>query len=133
MKEEIDDATRTALISYRLEKANETLKEAKLLTDNGFFNAAVNRLYYSCYYAVQALLIKNKISAHTHAGVKTSFGMQFVATGIVPIKIGKTFSTLFEKRQSSDYEDFIMCDKEDAETLTSKAIEFIKTIEELIK
>lgn len=59
--------------------------------------------------------------------------MQFVATGIVPIKIGKTFSTLFEKRQSSDYEDFIICDKEDAEILTSKAIEFIKTIEELIK
>lgn len=74
MKEEIDDVTRAALISYKPERANETLKEAKLLTDNGFFNAAVNRLYYSCYYAVQALLIKNKIAAHTHAGVKTSFG-----------------------------------------------------------
>lgn len=68
MKEEIDDATRAALISYRLERANETLKEAKLLTDNGFFNAAVNRLYYSCYYAVQALLIKNKRSIGQIAG-----------------------------------------------------------------
>ena len=29
MKEEIDDVTKAALISYRLERANETLKEAK--------------------------------------------------------------------------------------------------------
>jgi len=77
-------------------------------------------------------LIEHKISAHTHSGVKASFGMNFISTGIIPMNVGKTLSTLFEKRQSGDYEDFIVCDKEDADVLTEKATEFVKTIEQLV-
>lgn len=80
---------------------------------------------YACFYATEALLLKNRIQAQTHSGVKTMFGMHFVAKGIVPMSIGKTLSTLFEKRQSGDYEDFVYCDQSDAELLMQKAKEFI--------
>jgi predicted nucleotidyltransferase len=53
--EDSDDEERSLLIVYRMRRAKETLLEADSLIENGFFNAAVNRLYYACYYAVIAL------------------------------------------------------------------------------
>lgn len=39
-------------------------------------------------------------------------GLHFVSTGKLPIKIGKIFGTLFEKKHSGDYDDFAYCDEE---------------------
>jgi uncharacterized protein (UPF0332 family) len=47
------------LIIYRMSRAKETLQDAELLADGKRWNACVNRLYYSCFYAVSALLLKN--------------------------------------------------------------------------
>ena len=60
------------------------------------------------------------------------FGLHFVNTGKVPVQIGKTISTLCEKRQSSDYEDFVFCDQQDVKDLKEKAIQLIDTIEKMI-
>lgn len=125
---ELDDESRKSLVEYRLERAYETMKEAALLTDKGYYNAAVNRLYYACYYAAAALLLKHEIEAKTHAGVKSMFGLHFVSKGLIPIQIGKILSTLFEKRQSGDYDDFIYCDKEMTEELSVQAQTFIDFI-----
>lgn len=48
------------LVEYRIERAYKTMEEAALLEEKGYYNAAVNRLYYACYYATEALLLKNK-------------------------------------------------------------------------
>jgi uncharacterized protein (UPF0332 family) len=48
---------RQMLITYRLERARETLEEARVLLEKGHANAGVNRLYYACFYAVSALLL----------------------------------------------------------------------------
>ncbi len=37
------------LVKYRIARSKETLEEATLLADGGYWNAAANRLYYSCY------------------------------------------------------------------------------------
>ena len=133
MKQELDDESRAALVLYRISRAKETLKEAAVLSQNGFYNTAVTRLYYACYYATEALLLKDHIQAQTHSGVKTMLAMHFVSTGKIPVAIGKTLSTLYEKRQSSDYDDFVYCSQTDVDELTVKAVEFIQTIENLIK
>jgi uncharacterized protein (UPF0332 family) len=70
-------------IEYRLSKAFEALQDAQLLADNGSWNACINRLYYSCYYAVSALLLKNNIPTHTHTGLKTQFNLHFIKSEIV--------------------------------------------------
>ena len=102
MKEILDEQSRKELIVYRLDRANETMLEANLLANEGFYNAAINRLYYACFYAVQALLLKNQITATTHAGVKSMLGLHFVSKGLLPKELGKTFSRLFEIRHSGD-------------------------------
>ncbi len=65
-------------INYRIQKAEETFGAAKQLISNGFWNSSINRLYYACFYAVTALLIKDNISAKSHNGVKTQFFQNYI-------------------------------------------------------
>lgn len=54
MKEILSDEHRNALAKYRMERAKQTLEEADFLRTGEYYNAAVNRLYYACYYAATA-------------------------------------------------------------------------------
>ena len=132
MKEILDEESRKALIAYRLQRAYETLKEAEVMIRESFYNAAVNRLYYACYYAASALLLNCEIEANTHYGVKTQLSMHFVRTGHLSLDHGATFSLLFEKRQASDYSDFAYCDLALVNTLRPRAEAFINAMEQLI-
>ena len=96
------------------------------------FNAAVNRLYYACFYATQALLVANGIASATHAGVKKMLGLHFVSKGLLANEYGKTFSRLFEIRHSGDYDDFVYCDKEMTDEYMPKAEAFIEAIKMLL-
>lgn len=133
MKDTLDEQSRIGLVQYRMERASEAMEEARILSENGHYNAAVNRLYYACFYATQALLLKHHIAATTHAGVKSMLGLHFVSKGIISIDHGKTFNTLFEKRHSSDYEAFAYCDKDLIDDLTPLAIAYISRIKELLE
>ena len=133
MRQQLDDATRAALVGYRLERARSTLGEADLLFQGGYFNAAVNRLYYACYYAAMALLLAEKIETSTHNGVKTQLSMHFVRTGLLSIEHSTTFGLLFDKRHSSDYGDFAYCDAALVEMLRPRAEEFIDAVDLLAK
>ena len=133
MKETLDEQSRTDLVRYRIERADETLHEAGLLAKEGYYNAAFNRLYYACFYAALALLVKHGITTSTHAGVKTMLGLHFVSKGLLDKEQGKTFSRLFEIRHSGDYDDFVYCDKEMTDEYTPLAEAFIQRIKELLE
>ncbi|MFR3330331.1 MAG: HEPN domain-containing protein [Odoribacter splanchnicus] len=107
MKQQLDENSIQALVGYRLQRAKETLREADILSGQECFNAAINRLYYACFYAISALLVKNKITAHTHQGVKQMFRLHFVATGKVSNEYVRFYSQLFNDRVSGDYDDFL--------------------------
>ncbi len=120
------------LIKYRLERADETLVEAKLLAESEHWNTVANRLYYACYYVTIALFVKYDFSASTHSGVKTMLGQHFIKTEILPLEIGKLYNDLFNKRQEGDYQDFQRFDKEVIEPLIKQSEDFIKIVKELI-
>ena len=48
-------------IAYRFHRAEESFEEAIILADKGKWNSVINRLYYCCFYAVIALLLKHNI------------------------------------------------------------------------
>ena len=52
-------------IRYRILRAWDTLDDAKILALNEKWNSTINRLYYSAYYAVMALLLKNGLKPTT--------------------------------------------------------------------
>lgn len=108
------------------------MKEVSILAKESHFNAAVNRLYYACFYAASALMVANSIVTSSHAGIKTMLGMNFVSKGLLSIEQGKTFSRLFEIRHSGDYDDFVYCDQEMIDEYTPKARDFINSIRDLL-
>ena len=95
------------LIHYRLERAQESLDEARLLADAGRWNACVHRLYYSCFYAVSALLVHDGLSSSRHTGVRSLLNRHYVRTGKVPRELARIYNDLFERRQEGDYADFV--------------------------
>lgn len=132
MKEFLSDENIKDLVIYRSQRARETLHEAEIMLREGCYNAAINRLYYSCFYIISALLIKNKIQAYTHSGVKQLFGLNFIANGILPKSVNTTYISLFEKRHSNDYDDFVYCDRETVEEIFPQVKELLSSIEKLL-
>ena len=120
------------LFFYRLERAQETLEDARILAISKRWNACVNRLYYACFYAVSALLIKEGYSSSKHTGVRSLFNLHFVKTGVVPKELARIYNDLFERRQESDYTDFITFKESQVQPLIPQAEEFVERISILI-
>jgi uncharacterized protein (UPF0332 family) len=94
---------REVLIRYRMDRARETRVEAELMAQTGHWNAWVNRLYYTCFYAVTALLLRHNLSASKHSGVRSLLNRHFVRTGAISSTLGMLYRNLFERRQHGDY------------------------------
>lgn len=60
-------------------------------------------------------------------------GMHFVATRRLSRESGRCFSLLFERRHSSDYDDFAYSSEEEIDELLPKAQSFIKAVGDLVK
>lgn len=56
------DNDKEAIIKYRLERSKMTINEAKIAIENNQLFLAENRIYYSIFYIVSALAIKNNFS-----------------------------------------------------------------------
>lgn len=54
-------------VRYRIARAHETLEEINLLLENRMWNTAISRMYYACFYAIGALLVKNDINVSSHS------------------------------------------------------------------
>jgi uncharacterized protein (UPF0332 family) len=120
------------LVKYRLNRARETYNEVSILVKNELWNTAVNRLYYSCFYAVIALLANEGVEIQTHSGVRQLFGLHFVKTGKIEPESGRFLARLFDLRQTGDYDDFVEFDREKVMELLEPADKLISTIEGLL-
>lgn len=120
-------------IKYRLESARKTFDAARVLADNGFWNSAVNRLYYALFYSVNALLYSADIPAKKHSSVKSQFSLHFVKTGKFDKKYGQLLSELFDWRQKGDYDNIFDYDNESVLPLFQPVEEMLDLIENMIK
>ncbi len=120
------------LVRYRLEKAKETLEYAHLLIESKRWNSAINRLYYSAFYATIALLLNENYKTTTHNGVKSIFSEQFIKKNIIPQEFGKKYSQLFTWRQKGDYADLFDFTEEKVLPYYDFVKKFILQIEKII-
>lgn len=125
------DENRKDIVSYRIERAFTALKQAKLNHEMNCLEVTANRLYYAAYYAVSALLIANRIPAHSHEGNVTQFGLHFVKTGKVDREDGKLLSHLLTMRLKGDYSDRFGLTDADVLPYIEPTEFFIKKISEL--
>ena len=128
----LSNENRNDIVKYRLQRANETFVEAKGNFEMGFWHTVANRLYYACYYAVTALLIKNGYSSKSHNGVLSLLGKHFVLEGIVSKEQNDLYRKFLELRQDGDYDDWIIIKEQDVAPLIEPAQKFIEEMERLI-
>ncbi len=126
MKQELID-----LAKYRLEKAKNTLLDAKKYIEDATLESTVNRIYYAMFYAINGLMITKGLSSSKHAGVRSVLNREFINKGLIEKQLGKFYSDMFDNRQEGDYKDFVKFEKEDVEVWLRKAEEFINKIEDL--
>ncbi|MBN2214065.1 MAG: HEPN domain-containing protein [Bacteroidales bacterium] len=120
-------------IKYRFHRSEETFEEALILAEKERWNAVLNRLYYSCFYAVFSLLLKNDIETQTHDGARTQFGLYYIKSGKIDKKFGRLFTKLFDLRQKGDYGDLFDFDKKVVEPLIGQVKEFVEEIKKQIE
>ncbi len=120
------------LINYRLERARESLEEAKLLFARGHTNTYVNRLYYACFYAVSALLLTKGLSSAKHSGIRSFFHQNFVKTGRLDKSLGQIYDKLYDNRQKSDYADLINFEAHEVNDWYDEAERIVQKIQNLI-
>jgi uncharacterized protein (UPF0332 family) len=119
-------------IHYRLESSRKTLEAAKLLAKSEYWNSSVNRLYYSLFYSISALLFLYGIKAGKHSTLKSKFSLHFVKTGKFDKKYGQLLSELYDWRQKGDYDNIFDYDEESVTPLFEPVEEMINLIEKTI-
>jgi uncharacterized protein (UPF0332 family) len=119
-------------IAYRITRAEITLNDAIILAENKSWNSCVNRLYYACFYAVSALLIKRGLVVKSHNGARIIFFKEYIATGIINKEFSKLYTDLADWRSEGDYTDFIDYDEESVSPMIGKTKDFIKVVKEKI-
>ena len=119
------------LIRYRLETAEEMLKDARVLKEHGGSPISiVNRAYYSVFYATLALLVTEDVEPSKHSGVLAKFDELFVRQGIFPKEMSRMLHRAFDMRQAGDYQKSRVITEEQALEILASAEKFIKAIKE---
>ena len=131
MSEPGTDLTET-IIGYRLERAAEALDDARLLAERGRWNLCTNRLYYACFDAVKALLLRHGMSSSKHTGVRALFSRSFVKPGLVAVELGDTHNRPSDLRQEADYADLARITEEQVRSWLPGAERFVAAVEQLV-
>jgi len=120
------------LIKYRLERSKESLEAAELMYENQLYIPAMNRIYYSMFYSIQALLLIKETSFSKHGQVKGFFNKEYIKAGIFSKEFGRLYNAAFEYRQKFDYVDLIIPDAQLIHDYIQKATVFTKELSEHI-
>lgn len=117
---------------YRLNRAKEDLSTAILLLENNKIKDSNNRSYYAVFHAIKAVLALEEKDFKRHKDVLAYFNMNYVKPEIFPRNIGKRIKKCSVIREASDYEDFYIAVREEAEEQIETAKILIELIEKYI-
>lgn len=129
----LSDDERRSLVTFQMEKALITLKQAEGNVDLCFWEVVANRLYYACFHAVSALFLEYGYTFKTHEGLVNLFGMHFVKPRIVDLEQGRLLSQLQSMREKGDYNCIYNVTEKDILPMMEPAKELIKVVDNLIK
>ena len=123
---------RALLVRHQIEKAESTYAQVKVLMRSGFWDGVANRLYYSAFHAVCALLIDGEQNIRTHHGLNALFNQLYIKTGTISREYGQLFSTLQLMRQKSDYNCWYNASEEEILPMVAPTEELIELVKQRI-
>jgi len=126
------DNSAVQLSKYRIEKAGEELIIAKNLLAQNFYAKSLNSSYYSMFHSTRALLATEKVDSKRHIGIIMLFNKLFINTGKIHEHFFTFLDTAFNIRIQSDYRDFYVATKQDAEKQIQNAEKFLEMVKDYL-
>ena len=120
------DERQKNLSQYRLQEAEDSLKAARYCLQENLYKDCINRSYYAAFYGVKAVLALGTVDFKRHKDVVAYFNQHYVASSIFSREIGRRLATLKQLREKSDYDDFYIASREQAERQLDSAGVIIK-------
>ena len=124
-----EKGTKEDLCRYRLEISKEDLRSAMLLLEAGELRGENNRAYYSIYHAISSVHALDGNAYKRHKDALANFNKAYVKTKIFSRELGRKISEAVEIRHASDYDDFYIATREEAEGQIETAKELLRQIE----
>jgi uncharacterized protein (UPF0332 family) len=122
----------TAEQAALLRKAQDSLRAAKLLADQGFYDFAISRAYYTMFYVAEAFLLGEGVAYSRHSGVIAGFGQLFAKTGRVPTEFHRYLIEGESSRNIGDYDISSELSQAEAAEQIARAARFLELAEHLI-
>ncbi len=121
------------LLEYRINQSQETLQEAKILLRESSLRGTINRAYYAMFYALLALLATKRLGTSKHSGALALFDREFVKTGLFPHELSRSLRSAFNHRQTHDYGEMVVLNRQIAEESVANAETFVTAIESYLR
>ncbi len=129
----MDELTSKDLASYRIKSARDRLVVAEELFKNRHYSDAASKAYYAIFQAAKAALATLELDSRKHSGVISMFNINFIKTGILPKEYRKIIASAQDLRLASDYDDFYLVSRNEAEKSLENAKIFISGVEEYLQ
>ncbi len=117
------------LAGYRLKRAEEMLEASKENLKIGQFKTSLNRSYYAIFHAMRAANILKGFDSSKHSGVIAFFNKEYLKEDILDRKLSVIIKNSAFLREKSDYDDFFIASKKDAEKQLEDAVKFVEAVE----
>lgn len=111
-------------IRLEVERAEESLKAAKILLQEKLYDESVSSAYYAMLHMTKALLLTVNDEPSTHQGVIVVFGLKFIKTKIIEEMYNDMLINAKESRESGDYDSAKRFTDEEAEEQVENADKF---------
>lgn len=108
------------LINYRREKAFETLRHIEVLIDQKMLAIAMNRIYYTGFYIVNALSLLDQQNFSKHQSLIGYFNRNYLKNNLINRDVGKILNNSFERRNAADYHDYVLLIKPRLKHITGR-------------
>lgn len=123
---------RKVLVNLQLHRAEKFLKQADEMLAAQHFDLAANRYYYVCFHAIQGLFINDGIMRHTHKGLHTTLGMNYVRNGKFDARLSSIFRTMEQLREKADYNCAYDISEEEVRDMQEPSRQIINEVKRLL-
>lgn len=120
------------LARYRIKRAWEMLEAAEENLKIEQYKTALNRSYYAVFHAMRAANILRGFDSSKHSGVIAFFTKEFLKTEYMDRKLSLIIKSSSLLREKSDYDDFFIASRTEAEKQVENAGLFVAEVDRFI-
>lgn len=120
------------LAGYRLERAREMLSASENNLRIGEYKTSLNRSYYAVFHAMRSANALKGFDSSKHSGVIAFFTKEYLKTEILDRSLSFIIKDSSLCREKSDYDDFYVTSRTEAEEQFENAKCFVQKIEEYV-